>query len=108
MTRINHTDHTLAVTDKWLSKSMDQRKKEIQNYLKAHKLYKSFEVQDAFDNGHVVLRIEESIPANKRGLFLIELEQNIKQMIDIGVTIWLEPVGDKSKLRQLRGVEVKS
>jgi phage-related protein len=108
MTRINHTNHTLAVTEKWLSASTNERKAEISNFLSTHESYKSFDVQDAFDNGHVVLRIEESIPANKRGLFLLELEQKIKQAVDIGITIWLEPVGDKSKLRQLRGVEVKS
>lgn len=108
MTRINHTNHTLAVTKKWLSASTNERKAEINNFLSTHQRYKSFNVQDAFDNGHVVLRIEESIPANERGLFLLELEQKIKQAVDIGITIWLEPVGDKSKLRQLRGVEVKS
>ena len=42
---------------------------------------------------------------NKRGLFLLELEERLKSAIDKGITIWLEPVGDKSKLRQLRGIK---
>jgi hypothetical protein len=56
----------------------------------------------------VTLRIEENIPANERGLFLITLEEKLKKLVDIGLTIWLEPVGDKSKLRNLRGVQIKA
>ena len=29
------------------------------------------------------------------------------ESIDNGITVWLEPVGDKSKLRNLRGIEIK-
>ena len=31
----------------------------------------------------------------------------MKADIDEGITLWLEPVGDKSKLRNLRGIELK-
>ena len=37
---------------------------------------------------------------------LIDLENKIKT-IDPGLTLWLEPVGDKSKLRNLRGITFK-
>ena len=36
---------------------------------------------------------------------ILELEEKLK-LIDKGITIWCEPVGDKSKLRKLRGVEI--
>ena len=29
------------------------------------------------------------------------------QIIDAGLTVWLEPVGDRSKLRNLRGINFK-
>ena len=29
-------------------------------------------------------------------------------MADLGLTIWCEPVGDKSKLRKLRGIEINT
>ena len=38
----------------------------------------------------------------------IELEQKLKSNIDVGITIWCEPVGDKSKLRKLRGIQINS
>ena len=108
MAKIEHTDFTHQVTDAWVNESVKDRLNRIRFFLNAYKEYKIFDVQDAFDNGHVVLRIEVSIPASERGLFLLELEERIKAEIDEGITIWLEPVGDKSKLRQLRGVEVKT
>lgn len=108
MAKIEHTDFTYQVTNAWVAESVEDRLNRIRFFLNAYEDYKMMEVQDAFDNGHVILRIEESIPANERGLFLLELEERIKAEIDVGITIWLEPVGDKSKLRQLRGVEVKT
>ena len=108
MAKINHTDFTYQVSYKWLSMNTDDRIDKIRAFLNEYPDYSMIEVQDAFDNGHVVLRIEETIPANIRGLFLLELEGRIKKELDEGITIWLEPVGDKSKLRQLRGVEVKT
>ena len=59
-------------------------------------------------NGQIVIKINKSIPSNERGLFLLELEEKIKYNIDRGITIWCEPVGDKSALRKLRGVKIKS
>ena len=48
------------------------------------------------------------IKASERGILLLDLEQLLKNKIDQGITIWLEPVGDKSKLRNLRGIKIKS
>ncbi len=73
---------------------------------KKNSLYKDFEVIKAPDSGQIVLKIERIIPANKRGLLLLELEEMLKSVVDEGITIWCEPVGDKSKLRKLRGVEI--
>ena len=42
-----------------------------------------------------------------RGMILLDLEEKLKKNIDIGLTVWLEPVGDKSKLRNLRGIKIK-
>ena len=53
-------------------------------------------------------QIEKLINANKRGLLLLDLEEILKSKIDKGVTVWCEPVGDKSVLRKLRGVTIDS
>ena len=72
---------------------------------KKNTLYEEFEVTSAPENGQIVLRIEKNIPANERGLFLLELEESLKSTVDKGITVWCEPVGDKSKLRNLRGIK---
>jgi len=52
--------------------------------------------------------IERSISASIRGTMLLDLEQVLKNSIDKGITVWLVPVGDKSKLRNLRGIQIKT
>ena len=84
----------------------ENRIKKVCDELKKTELYKDFEVIEAPKNGHVVLKIEKIIPANQRGILLLELEKKLKLTVDEGITIWCEPVGDKSKLRKLRGVEI--
>ena len=39
--------------------------------------------------------------------FFLNLEERLKNNIDKGLTVWFEPVGDKSKLRNLRGIKIK-
>ena len=55
----------------------------------------------------MILKIVQNIPVDKRGLLLIDLEKHLKTNIDEGLTLWCEPVGDKSKLRNLRGIKFK-
>ncbi len=91
----------------WVNKPEKERIEIISKELEKDIIYKDIEVTKALDNGQVVLRIEQIIPANERGLFLLELEEQLKLTINQGITIWCEPVGDKSKLRNLRGVKIK-
>ena len=62
---------------------------------------------EAAENGQITLLIERTISAGVRGLMLLDLEQALKDSIDKGITVWLVPVGDKSKLRNLRGIQIK-
>ena len=96
---------TPTTSKDWVVKSEKDRIEMILKELKKNILYKDLEVAKAPDNGQIVLRIEKIIPANVRGLLLLELEEKLK-LIDNGITLWCEPVGDKSKLRKLRGVEI--
>tara|TARA_B100000945_G_C20030897_1_gene434416 strand:+ start:83 stop:409 length:327 start_codon:yes stop_codon:yes gene_type:complete len=102
------TQTTPTTTKNWTDRSVEERIKLISNELKKNKLYENFEPIKAPDNGQVVIRVEKIIPANERGLLLLELEQKLKSNIDVGITIWCEPVGDKSKLRKLRGIQINS
>ena len=59
MAKINHTDFTYQVSYKWLSMNTDDRTDKIRAFLKEYPDYSMIEVQDAFDNGHVVLRMKK-------------------------------------------------
>ena len=91
--------------EKWKNLSNGSRIKMIAEELKKDKLYNGFEVIEAPDNGQIVLKIEQAIPAKERGILLLELEEKLKSVLDKGISVWLEPVGDKSKLRNLRGIK---
>ena len=96
---------TPVTSQDWRKKSEKNRIDIVSEELKKNSLYKDFQAIKVPDNGQIVLKIERIIPASQRGLLLLELEEKLK-LIDKGITIWCEPVGDKSKLRKLRGVEI--
>jgi len=91
----------------WINSSEIERKNFIKDILLTHPEYNDFEIIKTEKNGSVVLKTEKQIQASERGIFLLKLEQILKDKVDQGITIWLEPVGDKSKLRNLRGIVIK-
>tara|TARA_B100000886_G_scaffold313510_1_gene250189 strand:+ start:108 stop:458 length:351 start_codon:yes stop_codon:yes gene_type:complete len=91
----------------WKELHESRRIEIVKQSLSKNNNYSDFKVINALDDGQIILKIEKSIPANLRGSLLLDCEESLKKNIDRGITIWLEPVGDKSKLRNLRGVEIK-
>ena len=89
----------------WVNKSEKDRKMLVFKELKKNSIYSDFIVSSALSDGQVILKIVQNIPVDKRGLLLIDLEKHLKTNIDEGLTLWCEPVGDKSKLRNLRGIK---
>lgn len=71
-------------------------------------LTKVIVIEDAKPDGQVIVNLLEPLPADKRGTLLLDLEALLKESIDPGLVVWLEPLGDRSSLRNLRGIEVKS
>jgi len=92
----------------WKNLKISNRENLIKKIFEENPIYSDFEVVETPDNGQIVIRIEKIIPANERGLILLNLEEKLKKNIDDGLTIWCEPVGDKSKLRKLRGIQIKT
>ena len=88
--------------------SESDRIEEIKKHLKSKQEYSYFDVIKASNNGFVTLKTELALEASKRGILLLDLEKFLKENIDYSITIWLEPIGDKSKLRNLRGIEIKT
>jgi hypothetical protein len=66
------------------------------------------EITTALADGQVIVLIKQSMSANQRGTLLLDLEASLKETIDAALTVWLEPVGDRNSLRNLRGIEVKA
>lgn len=60
------------------------------------------------EDGQVIVRFRERVGAAERGTLLLDLERFLKEQVDEGITVWLEPLGDKNSLRKLRGIEVKA
>jgi len=91
----------------WLKLSDKERLEAITIELKKNNL-EDFEIFKTPDNGQIVFKVSKPIPSGKRGLLLLDLESNLKKNIDEGLTVWFEPVGDKSKLRNMRGITFQS
>jgi hypothetical protein len=62
----------------------------------------------AKEDGQIIVNLVEPLSASKRGQLLLDLEAFLKEAIDPGLAVWLEPLGDRNSLRNLRGIEVKS
>lgn len=60
------------------------------------------------DDGQVIVSLKEQLPADKRGTVLLDIEAFLKKTVDQGLAVWLEGLGDKNSLRNLRGIEVKA
>jgi hypothetical protein len=65
------------------------------------------QVVNAKADGQVVLHMKQSLSASQRGPFLLDLEDCLRE-IDQALVVWLEPLGDRNSLRNLRGIEVKA
>lgn len=65
-------------------------------------------VAAAKEDGQIIVNLVEPISASKRGPLLLDLEALLKEAIDPGLAVWLEPLGDRNSLRNLRGIEVKA
>tara|TARA_R110002111_G_scaffold69071_4_gene111819 strand:+ start:129 stop:464 length:336 start_codon:yes stop_codon:yes gene_type:complete len=99
---------TVQPSENWKKISQTERIELIYNQLHKYQGAETFKVEQADENGQIVIAVDKNIPANERGLYLLELEQTLKEYVDQGLHLWCEPVGDKSALRKLRGVVIKS
>jgi len=97
-----------TTSEKWVAMDEITRKTLVSQALTDLNFSNVAEVVTAPDNGQLVLKLRVALSASERGLFLLDMEELLKQRVDMGITIWCEPVGDKSKLRQLRGVQIQA
>jgi len=95
--------------DDWSSLTRGERidliKKSIQNFALSVDIDI---VVEANKGGQVSVIINNTLSAGERGPLLLNIESFLKLNVDNGITVWHAPIGDKSSLRNLRGIEVLS
>ena len=99
---------TPKTTIKWTNLSEKERINKVQEFLKIERIDESLKIVKVPSNGQLEFELLKDYSASERGPFLLEVEKKIKEIIDIGLTIWCVTVGDKSKLRKLRGLTIKT
>jgi len=92
----------------WVNMTKDKRVSLLESSIQLFSPQVDLNVVEAHESGQVSIHINSVIEINDRGEFLLNLEEYLKSTIDIGINIWHEPIGDKSSLRNLRGIEVLS
>lgn len=99
--------HTCSET--WEKMTREEKWGLIQSILiKDEQLSRILSIADLRVGGQVIVKFLEPVGADKRGQILLDLEYRLKEEGDLGLNVWLEPLGDKSVLRKLRGIEVKN
>jgi len=96
--------------NKWLKLSDEARLAAVNDAIrcKAAAAANVVMIVSAHSDGQVIAHLRKSIPANERGTLLLDLEEILKKFVDPGLCVWLEALGDRNSLRNLRGIEVKS
>lgn len=111
MDRVKHYANvpTPAPGAAWTALNERQRVDQVLNKLQAGpvQFLAQIEVVTAKADGQVIVHMKQSLPASQRGPFLLDLEDYLRD-IDQALVVWLEPLGDRNSLRNLRGIEVKA
>lgn len=96
-----------AVSEDWKQLSPAERCQRLNNALIEFHSKVSFTLVDAMSNGQVFLSFETTPSVSERGALLLDLEEYLKARVDAGITVWVNPLGDRSALRKLRGVNIQ-
>lgn len=100
---------TLELSKLWFEESIDKLSLLARDYVKLFSQRVGIHINfvSLSPDGKLVVSFIQTPPAAIRGTILLDLEEYLKQNLDVGVTVWHEALGDKNSLRILRGIEVK-
>jgi len=106
------TEYAMSKTDEVgeLWRSLDQNAKllRIRAAIEGTKFSETVSFTRAIDNGAVYVTMNQPLGPQNRGTTLLDLEEFLKSTVDKGIHIWVEPIGDRNSLRNLRGVQILS
>ena len=100
------TSETDSVTPEWANLDEDSRISKIVALLENTEFKDLFSVSRATESGAVYVKMTEPLGPSNRGSKLLDLEEFLKEKVDIGINVWCEPIGDRNSLRNLRGVQI--
>ena len=95
-------------SDLWLESDSEARLKLVEQVRNLYSKFHLIKATRAMSNGDVFVELIEAIPPQIRGTLLLDLEVELKVQIDASLVVWCEPLGDKSTLRNLRGIEIRT
>ena len=108
MTIFNFVDvDSPGVSNFWRNLEPDERLKSVIEVRDSDTRFSPIQISRVLANGEIFVNLVEAIPANIRGSLLLDFEVQLKSRIDIGIVVWCEPLGDKSTLRNLRGIQIR-
>ena len=92
----------------WINTESNLRLKLVKQVCELDARFGSIKASRAMSNGDVFVELKEALPPHIRGTLLLDLEAELKVQIDASIVVWCEPLGDKSTLRNLRGIEIRT
>lgn len=92
----------------WRALQSSQRVKRVVDFCASRTKYRYIEVTRALPDGQVFVNLAEALSPSVRGSLLLDFESDLKSGVDQGLVVWCEPLGDKSTLRNLRGIEIRT
>lgn len=101
---------TLMPAPEWVIRSEEERLSNLEKAMVAgeEQFRRLLVIVAAKDDGQVTVRLNEPLSAGDRGTLLLDFEAYLKSAVDSGLTVWVEALGDRNSLRNLRGIEVKA
>ena len=92
----------------WHSMNLDARASIIDSCLRECFLDGILKFSACSDDGMVYFFQLSPLPVKTRTDLLLNFEEVLKEKVDVGITVWIEPQSDKNALRKFRGVKVSS
>ena len=99
---------TPDVSAGWGQLLPNQRVESVSAFCASRIKFRTIIVTRVLQDGQVFVDLSEPLPPAVRGSLLLDLESDLKNFIDGGLVVWCEPLGDKSTLRNLRGIEIRT
>lgn len=104
---INHSNiQTYKTSEDWNTLEYDQKLNAINDILKKNNYFEIIEIKKLINNDQIIAALKKNFTASERGMILLDIEHEIKTNLDNGLNLWLEPLGDKNSLRNLRGINI--